>query len=68
MWTPPGGQVRLQTESVAAWSGSVICPASWCSPRWRRARMVFVRIGIQIDEAGSKALERLGCWLTDPVF
>ena len=43
MWTPPGGQARIQNESVAVWSGTVVCPASGCSPCWPRARMVFVR-------------------------
>ena len=37
------GKPDFITESVAARSGTVVCPASSCSPRWPRARMVFVR-------------------------
>ena len=43
MWTPPGGQARIQSGLVAVWSGTVVCAASWCSACWLRARMVFVR-------------------------
>ena len=59
MWTPPGRQAGLQTESMVAWSGYCRMSGLLMQPSLAAGPYGVREDRIPIDESGSKALELL---------